>query len=293
VLLVADGRGQILDRLAQAWRDHWTGRPHDVVYSAEHHAWALRRAGDRASLVHWIDPLAFSFAPEATHVPQVVMAHHLTPPDVEPMRGALRGADAITTSSRRWQKKLGELTGRDVWLVPYTLDTSHFVRRADAAAIRRGYGISDSEFVIGFSARANANAFGRKGIDLLLQTVTEARQVWSDLALMLIGSGWETLSREVEQTGVRAIHLVPETTEHTSVMYPAMDVFFCTSREEGDRARFSRRWRAACRSSRPTSDMCPRSSPTASPASSPGSSRRKSTSTPCASCVRMRSCTRA
>jgi glycosyltransferase involved in cell wall biosynthesis len=193
----------------------------------------LRRAGDRASLVHWLDPLAFLFAPEATRVPQVVMTHHLTPPEVEPMLAALRSADAISTSSRRWQKKLGELTGRDVWLVPYTLDTARFVRRADAAAIRRGYGISDSEFVIGFSARANANAFGRKGIDLLLKSVAEARQVWSDLTLMLIGSGWETLSREIEETGVRAIHLTPETTEHTSVMYPAMDVFFCTSREEG------------------------------------------------------------
>jgi len=233
VLLVADGPGQILDRLAGAWREQWTGRPHDIVYASQQHAWALRRAADRASLVHWADPLAFRFAPESTLVPQVVMAHHLTPAEVEPMLAALPAADAITTSSRRWQKKLGELTGRDIWLVPYTLDTSHFVRRADASEIRRGYGISESEFVIGFSARANANAFGRKGIDLLLATVTEARQVWSDLTLMLIGDGWETLARQIEQTGVRSLHLVPETTEHTAVMYPAMDVFFCTSREEG------------------------------------------------------------
>lgn len=233
VLLVADTPGQILDRLVRAWREQWTGRQHDVVYSSQEHAWLLRREADRASLVHWADPLAFLFAPEATRVPQVVMTHHLTPSEVEPMLAALRYADAITTSSRRWQKNLRELTARDIWLVPYTLDTSHFVPRADAAEIRRGYGITDSEYVIGFSARADANAFGRKGIDLLLAAVTAARQVWSDLTLMLIGSGWETLSREIEQTGARSIHLVPETTEHTAAMYPAMDVFFCTSREEG------------------------------------------------------------
>jgi glycosyltransferase involved in cell wall biosynthesis len=233
VLLVADAPGQILDRLAGAWREAWSGQRHDIVYSSEQHAWALRRAADRSALVHWVDPLAFAFAPDASSVPQVVMAHHLTPPEVVPMVAALRSADAITTSSRRWQKKLGELTGRDIWLVPYTLDTRRFVPRTDAAELRRRFGISDSEFVIGFSARANANAFGRKGIDLLLATVAEARTVWNDLVLMLIGSGWETLSREVEQTGVRAVHLVPGTTEETAVMYPAMNVFFCTSREEG------------------------------------------------------------
>ena len=159
VLLVADTPGQILDRLVRAWREQWKGRRHDIVYSSEEHAWTLRREADQASLVYWADQLAFIFAPEATRVPQVVMMHHLTPPEVEPMLAALRGADAITTSSRRWQKNLRELTGRDPWLVPYTLDTSRFVPRADAAEMRRGYGITDSEYVIGFSARANANAF--------------------------------------------------------------------------------------------------------------------------------------
>src|SRR4051812_11757750 len=221
VLLVADARGQILDRIAHAWRDAWTGEAHDIVYSSEMHAWRLRRATDRATLVNWIDPLAFQFAPQASLVPQVVMTHHLMPEEFAPMAAALGSADAIITPSRRWQKNLADLTGRNVWVVPATIDSSRFVPRADVAEIRRGYGITDSELVIGFSARADANSFGRKGVDLLLATLVEARRVWNDLALILIGSGWETLARQVEQIGVRAIHLIPESAEHTALMYPA------------------------------------------------------------------------
>lgn len=233
VLLVADAPGHILDRLATAWAAAWSAQPHRVLYAAQHHPYATRRKSDRARLVFWVDLLSFSIAPDAAQVPQVVMVHHLTAPEIAPMLAAIESADAIATSSRRWQTRLRELTGREVALVPYTLDTRHFVPRPDAPALRGAMGIAESSFVVGFSAKATANAYGRKGIDLLLETLAAAAQRWNDLTVLLIGNGWETLIGRIEALGCRAVNRIPETTEHTADIYPAMDVFLCTSSEEG------------------------------------------------------------
>ena len=233
VLLIADAQGLVLDRLAQSWRTHWTRSPHDVVYSASHHPYELRRQSDRSRLVFWIDPLAFSAAPRSSLVPQIVMAHHATEAEVEPYRSWLASADAITTPSLRWQKKWSELTGRNVWRIPATIDTRAFVPRSQSEELRRRLGIADRRFVIGFSARAKSDAFGRKGIDLFLDVIAEASRVWDDLTVLLIGSGWETTIRRIESIPCPVISRVVAATEETAELYPAMDVFLCTSREEG------------------------------------------------------------
>jgi glycosyltransferase involved in cell wall biosynthesis len=233
VLLIADGPGHVLDRLVKAWAVAWTRRRHRVVYSLAAHAYVTRAAMDGARLAHWIDPLGFMVSPSAAFVPQVVMMHHMTPAEIEPYVAGLRYADAITTSSRRWQRRLRELTGRDVTLIPYTLDTRSFVPRPDAAALRASLGIDPSTFVLGFSAKKKADAFGRKGIDLFLETLAAAAGRWSDLTLLLIGSGWDDLVPRIEALGCRVVNRIPETTEHTAGLYPAMDVFLCTSSEEG------------------------------------------------------------
>src|SRR5262249_24543981 len=146
---------------------------------------------------------------------------------------SLKNADAITTSSQRWQRQLRQLTGRDVALVPYTLDTRRFVPRHDANALRAAMGIPESSFGIGFSAKASANAFGRKGIDLLLEILSEASRRWNDLTVLLIGSGWEDLRRRIEALGCRTVNRIPDTTEDAVELYPMMNVFLCTSIEEG------------------------------------------------------------
>jgi glycosyltransferase involved in cell wall biosynthesis len=233
VLLIPDVPGCILDRLAKAWRAAWTGQSHRILYSSLDHPFTIRREGDRARLLYWIDPLAFSDAPNSSSVPQVVMAHHLTAPEIASMTAALEHADAITTPSRRWQKRLEELTGRQIWLVPATLDTRVFAPRPDSGLTRQAMGVGETGFVIGFSARAQANAFGRKGIDLLVSTLGEAARRWDDLVVLLIGGGWETLIPRIEALGCRVINRIPDTTEATADMYPLMNVFLCTSSEEG------------------------------------------------------------
>ena len=233
VLLVVDLPGLILDRLARDWRAHWSAVEHDVAYSEVTHPYALRRQAERRGLLFWVDQLAFARSPNTSAVPQVVMVHHLTPTEVSPMLTRLQHADAIATISRRWQARLRTLTGRDVWLVPHTIDTDRFAPSPARGRLRADLGVAEPEYVIGFSARAKSDAFGRKGIPLFLEVLAAAGARWPNVVVLLIGAGWESLRPRIEATGCRSIHRVPRTTEDTASLYPAMDVFLCTSSEEG------------------------------------------------------------
>jgi len=233
VLVVADAAGHILDRLSQAWIEHGASRrAHELVYSGSMHPYELRRRGERAGLIFWVDPLSFLKHPRAVGVPQCVMVHHMTEMEVALYAERLPFADAVATSSVRWQRQLSELFGIEATLVPYVIDTRVFHPR-DRSASRRDLGIADDAYVIGFSAKALADAFGRKGIDLFVETVAAAAAEWRDLVILLIGSGWEALSVTLESNGVRVVRREPRRTEDTAPLYPAMDVFLCTSKEEG------------------------------------------------------------
>jgi glycosyltransferase involved in cell wall biosynthesis len=233
VLYIADAETQILGRLSRAWMKYSSSRrPHEVIYTSKSHAFEVRRRGEEAGLIFWVDPLAFAAFPRAVRVPQSVMVHHLTEPEVDLFLGPMRAADALATSSVRWQRRLERLVGITPTLVPYVLDTDLF-RPADRLAARRRIGIRDDAYVIGFSAKALADAFGRKGIDLFVDVAAAAAKEWSDITVLLIGSGWESLATIIEATGARVVHVAPTRTEDTAELYPAMDVFLCTSKEEG------------------------------------------------------------
>lgn len=195
--------------------------------------YAIRRRGARGDILHWIDPLSFSAAPNAARVPQVVMVHHLTEPEIEPMLRRLKHADGLVTSSRRWQRRLSEMTGSRVDLIPYTVDAEVFRPLADVGTARAELGIRSGEFVIGYSGKAAADAHGRKGIDILTELIAASAKRWGDLAILLIGAGWNELARAIEMMGVRVIRYEPGSTEETARVYPLMDVLVSTSREEG------------------------------------------------------------
>jgi glycosyltransferase involved in cell wall biosynthesis len=161
------------------------------------------------------------------------MVHHLTEPEIGPMMNAVRHADALTTSSLRWQRRLEGLTGRPVTVVPYTIDTALFRPSSDRKGDRRRIGFDDSKYVIGFSARARADANGRKGIPLFREILRDVASRWSDAAVLLIGAGWESQVQDIRSTGLQVVHVEPPTADATAALYPAMDVFVCTSNEEG------------------------------------------------------------
>jgi len=233
VLVVADARGYILERLSLAWIGHGSSaREQRLVCAADMHPYTIRRSAEGLGTIFWVDPLSFVQYPRAVRAAQAVMVHHMTEPEIAPFLAALPYADAVATSSVRWQRKLASMANVNATLVPYVIDTTLFLP-ADRAAARRALGLDPDAYVIGFSARAQANAFGRKGIDLFLDTVRAAAERWPGIAVLLIGAGWDTAARSLEESGVAVVWRTPARTEETAALYPAMDVFLCTSREEG------------------------------------------------------------
>jgi glycosyltransferase involved in cell wall biosynthesis len=161
------------------------------------------------------------------------MVHHLTEPEIPEMLRALHLADGITTVSQRWKERLEALTGRDVTLIPNTVDAACFVPREDRDTLRVRAGIPAANFVVGYVGKVSANANGRKRLDLLQRVLEGAADRWQDLTVLLVGPGWESLAAHFRARGVDVQHREFETTEETSQMYPLMDALVVTSVEEG------------------------------------------------------------
>lgn len=233
-LLVSDAPGHILERIARSFAQYGVGADHVLACSQVVSPYLIRRRGERIGMLHWIDPLAFGAYANAARAPQVVMVHHLTEPEIPSMIRNLRHADFLTTSSKRWQRRLTELTSLPVELISYTIDTEVFrPMQGDIALARREFGIADGHFVIGYSGKAAADAFGRKGVDILRSVLKAASERWRDLTVLLIGSGWEHLDSTASAWGIQVLRYQPQQTEDTAAIYPLMDVLLSTSREEG------------------------------------------------------------
>ena len=227
VVFVADARGHLLERVALSWIRHGRGVADAELLLSTMHPAEIHRAAERAGMLHWGVLWPFAELPNAARVPQTVVAHHVTASESHKI-AALRHADAIATSSLRWQRRLREITGREVFLAPLSVDSTLFVPR-DRAEARRRLGIDPSRYVIGFAARAASNRDGRKGIELFTSIVREASARWRDVTVLLIGSGWEKILGD----GIDVVYIAPSCTEETAALYPAMDVFVCTASEEG------------------------------------------------------------
>lgn len=232
VLLVSDMPGHIIERIGLSWIKYGRGR-HELINRHGKSTLEVLRRVWRAGNVHWIDRSGFMGPGIGTLVPQVVMVHHLTDTEVPGFLRLHQLADAITTVSRRWMTKLEELTGREVTLIPNTVDSSVFRPLSDRLQRRREEGIDDGTFVVGFVAKALANSNNRKGLDLLLRVLKAARSRWADICLILVGPGWEAMIRHIERLGLRVIWYEFASTYETAGVYPLMDTYLVTSSEEG------------------------------------------------------------
>lgn len=232
-LLVADVPGHILERVAKSWVRNSKTVHHELICSAENHPFLINIRGYRIGLIHWIDPLVYRVFGSATLVPQVVMVHHATDQELHDTIKSLKYCDGITTSSYRWKNKLELLVGREVIRIPYSVDSKQFNMLNDNAKLRMQYNIPVNSFVFGFVGKAGANAFGRKGINILLDILKESAQIWKDLSVLLIGPGWEELTREIIVMGINVYRYEVKTTEDTASLYPLMDTLLVTSSEEG------------------------------------------------------------
>ncbi len=232
-LLVSDMPGHILERIGLSWITHARGIHHELINVSGKSACDILRRAQEVGLVHWIYRQAFMRLGAGAVVPQVVMVHHLTEAEVPDFLRLHPVADAITTVSQRWKSRLQDLTGRDIVLIPNTVDSHIFRPLPDRRRRRRMAGIDDQTFAMGFVAKAIANSGNRKGLDLLLRVLEIARSRWTDICLILVGPGWERVVNDIKRLDVRVITYEFTSTYETACVYPLMDTYLVTSSEEG------------------------------------------------------------
>jgi glycosyltransferase involved in cell wall biosynthesis len=232
-LLVADAPGHIISRIGRSWLRHGGGVEHELVSTAQASSFSICRRARELGMVHWLDQIGYQALGRAVRAPQVVMVHHLTDDGMAQRIAELDRCDAITTSSRLWQIRLENLTGRPAVLIPYSLDTRTFHPPADREAAKAAAGIGSGQFVVGFLGKAGANHANRKGLDVLEAALKSASDRRHNLCLLLVGPGWEPLAGRMRRAGVHVLQRQYKTTEETVAAYAVMDALLVTSSEEG------------------------------------------------------------
>lgn len=232
-LVIADHKGHILERIARSWINYTPHIDQSLLVSSGVSNYSLCRAATKFDLYFWVDRIRFSTCAHIIPLPQAVMIHHLTPDIIPSSITKLYYADAIITASEMWKRKLEQLTGRTIWLAPYSVDTTVFQPKPERDILRINAELKDDDFVIGFVGKAGADHAGRKGVDLLTKILVEANKCWPNIVALLVGPGWEPLKTTLETHGIRTKRYEFKTTEETLSAYTMMDVLLVTSSEEG------------------------------------------------------------
>jgi glycosyltransferase involved in cell wall biosynthesis len=188
-------------------------------------------------LVHFTCPYASrQWLPRfRDRVPCVTSHHHVT--DWELIKHNTEG-DAIIVGSPEWAADL-KLRGADmsrVFCVPYGVDAHLFKPPAteQRTRIRSKLKLEASSTVIGFFGKNSSNDDDRKGIDVFTKALVSLKQRVPDLACVIVGPGWQNLTRNLNAAGVRCVW-VPfvEGQKELSEMYHALDFYWVTARVEG------------------------------------------------------------
>ena len=168
-------------------------------------------------------------------VPCVTSHHHVT--DWEAIKHNLDG-DAIIVGAPEWAEDL-RARGADpakVFCVPYGVDADQFRPATDdgRATVRRKLGIPADAMLIGFFGKNSSNDDDRKGIDVFTEALLGLKQRMPELAVLIIGPGWNQLVNSLNSAGVRCIYFpFIRDLEGLAEMYRALDFYWVTARVEG------------------------------------------------------------
>ena len=231
--LISDSPGSILDRISKSWMEYSRDVDYKCFNSSEVHPFlcCIRSCG--YGVTHWVDNRAYRQFCSSLIGAQVAMIHHATDQELPDTIRSLKYCDGITTGSYGWKVRLERISNREVTLIPYTLDSRQFAFNSNQKASRQRFGIPENKYVLGFVGKAAADAFGRKGVDLFINVLKMASRIWDDLAVVLVGPGWEPLKLRLEVLGLDVYCFEVKTTEGTAELYPLMDVLLVTAKEEG------------------------------------------------------------
>jgi len=167
-------------------------------------------------------------------VPCVTSHHHVT--DWNLVKHNVDG-DAIIVGSQEWAEDLSsrEVDPAKVFRVPYGVDAELFKPdEASRAAMRKRLNIAAGSSVVGFFGKNSSNDDDRKGIDVFTDAILQLKQSLPELAVVIVGPGWQDLVSQLNSSGVNCIwfQYVADLKGLVSV-YHALDFYWVTSRIEG------------------------------------------------------------
>jgi glycosyltransferase involved in cell wall biosynthesis len=193
----------------------------------------LMRAFD---LIHFICPYASKkWLPLLNNLPCVTSHHHVT--DWDAIKHNVDG-DAIIVGSPEWASDLTArgVDGSRVFCVPYGVDADLFQppTSEQRSNVRRRLGFTDSATVVGFFGKNSSNDDDRKGIDVFLAGIMALRKRLPELAVLIVGPGWQALIGTLNASGVKCVW-IPFVEEITglSEVYLTLDFYWVTARVEG------------------------------------------------------------
>jgi glycosyltransferase involved in cell wall biosynthesis len=168
-------------------------------------------------------------------VPCVTSHHHVT--DWELLKHNAEG-DSIIVGSPEWSEDL-RARGIDisrVFCIPYGVDADLFQPPTNEQrnSIRRKLDLDDSFTVIGFFGKNSSNDDDRKGIDVFTKALVSLKRRVPQLAVLIVGPGWQRLTSELVSAGVKCVW-IPFVAELKGLaeMYQALDFYWVTARVEG------------------------------------------------------------
>lgn len=188
-------------------------------------------------LVHFVCPYSSrNWLPRFREsVPCVTSHHHVT--DWELIKHNLDG-DAIVVGAPEWAE---DLRGRGadmsrVFCVPYGVDAEKFTpaTAAQRIAVRRKLSLPLDATVVGFFGKNSSNDDDRKGIDVFTSAIMQLNKRVANLAVLIIGPGWQDLVEAFRRDGISCI-CFPFIRELDGLveMYHALDFYWVTARVEG------------------------------------------------------------
>lgn len=189
-------------------------------------------------LVHFVCPYASKrWLPTLRERLPCVTSHHHVSDDWELQRHNLDG-DAIIVGSLQWAEDVEErgASAEKVVCVPYGVDASRFVPATSERrrAVRQSLGIAADAVAVGFFAKLSSNERDRKGTDIFAAAARALNRKLPQLAVLIIGPGWNELVANLSAAGVKCVWLpFVRDSARMPEMYQALDFYWVTARVEG------------------------------------------------------------
>lgn len=164
---------------------------------------------------------------------QVGAIHHVVEwNELEPITHT---ADKISYISIEWKDYLLDkgVPQEKLFEIRQGVDADFFRPWESRREARHQLGIDTDQFLIGFFSKFSSDHGGRKGTDVLIQTLDQLKQRDKEIGVLITGPGWQALVRSLQATGLSVYYFPFLPNEMMPMAYNALDTYLVASRIEG------------------------------------------------------------